>query len=122
MMSTFKVNELHGKVINYDQIKNIPNRKAFLNKDIYDDVDISINQLEPLLFMPNDLAELTNLQDKKFDKPVYKIVLFGVLLDGRKATVVISGISPFVDVLMPHNINSEFAIEPNITIESESKE
>ena len=90
---------LHGKVIHYDQIKDIPNRNSFLDKKIYDEISQNIKSGKPLLFMPNYIYE-DNFQDKKYEKAVYKLVLFGVLLDGRRATIVISGIIPYFDILI----------------------
>ena len=101
---TYQPNELHGKVIQYEQMKNMPVRNAFLEKDIYNEVDHKISVGKPLLFMPNDLSEM-HLQDKKYEKSQYKIVLFGVLIDGRKATVVINGIKPYFEVVIPPSEN-----------------
>lgn len=99
MPKIFSPNKLHGKVINYNKIKNLPSRKAFLEKDIYNEVNDIIKQNKPLLFMPNHLQEMS-LQEKKYEKAMYKIVLYGVLVDGRSACVVISGIKPSFDVMI----------------------
>jgi DNA polymerase elongation subunit (family B) len=91
---------LHGKVFNYSQIKNIPNRNGFLDKNLYNDTQELITKNKELLFMPNAIHEMT-IQEKKYDKSLYKIVLFGALQDGRKTTVVISGILPYFEVIIP---------------------
>ena len=93
-------NELHGKVIDYSQIKHIPMRNAFLDKKMYRDINDDITMGKTLLFMPNDLFE-THLQEKKYDKSKYTIVLFGALLDGRRATVVVTGIKPYFEIMLP---------------------
>jgi DNA polymerase elongation subunit (family B) len=98
-MKLFTPDELHGKVITYDQIKRLPSRNAYLDKDVHENINKQITKGTPLLFMPNDLHEM-HLQDKKYAKAKYKIVLFGILLDGRRATVVINGIQPYFDVLI----------------------
>lgn len=100
MSNLFNPSELHGKVITNKQIKKLPFRNAFLEKDIFDQVNNDITKGKPLLFMPNDLHEM-NLQDKKYGTSSYKIILFGTLLDGRRATVVLNGIKPYFNVLIP---------------------
>jgi DNA polymerase elongation subunit (family B) len=102
MSHVYDAKSLHGKVINYNQIKNIPSRNAFLDKGTYDKISEDISTGETLTFMPNDLHE-THLQDKKFDKSKYCIIIFGVLLDGRRATVVIKGIQPYFEVMLPED-------------------
>ena len=101
---------LHGKVIDYEDIKNLPSRNAFLSKDIFDETSENISKKSPLFFMPNDLHEMA-LQDKKYDKAEYKIVLFGTLIDGRNATVVISGIKNYFEVVLPAENSNEIALE-----------
>lgn len=100
MMNQLSVSELHGLVINYEDIRNIPVRNSFIEENIYKEVSSNIEKCKSLLFMPNSLHEMS-LQDKKYDKSQYKIVLFGVLLDGRRATVVISGIRPYFEAVIP---------------------
>jgi DNA polymerase elongation subunit (family B) len=96
----FATNELHGKVIPYGSIKKVPSRNAFLDQDEYKSVDKKISKKEELLFMPNDLNEM-HLQEMEYKLSKYKIVLFGVLTDGRRATVVLNGIYPFFEVALP---------------------
>ena len=97
--------ELHGTVINYTDIKDIPSRNAFLDKNIFNETQEIISKGKELLFMPNDLHEM-HIQEKKYQKSLYKIVLFGVFQDGRKATVVLSGIMPYFEVVIPDKINN----------------
>ena len=56
--------KLHGKVIKYAEIKNLPSRNAFLDKKIHDETNDAIAKGSPLLFMPNSLHEM-HLQNKK---------------------------------------------------------
>ena len=100
MSTQFTPKSLHGTVITYNQIKNIPSRNSFLDKGIYDETNEIISKCGTLLFMPNALHEM-HLQEKKYDPSNYKIVLFGVLIDGRRSTVVISGINPYFEVVIP---------------------
>jgi DNA polymerase elongation subunit (family B) len=112
MSKSIDVNELHGTVINYLQIRKLPIRNAFLDKKIYETVSNDINIGNKLLFMPSNLHEM-HLQEKKYEKSKYCIVLFGVLLDGRRASVVITGIKPYFEVMIPETCDnaSELAME-----------
>lgn len=92
---------LHGTVITYNDIKNIPSRNLFLEKSIYNETTETIAKGQPLLFMPNALHEM-HLQEKKYDTATYKIVLFGSLLDGRRASVVIKGLKPYFEAVIPY--------------------
>ena len=98
--------QLHGTVIDYKDIKSIPNRNGFLDKDIYEETQELISKGHQLLFMPNDLHEM-HIQEKKYQKALYKIVLFGVFQDGRKAAIVLSGIMPYFEVIIPDKKDGE---------------
>ena len=87
----------HGKVINYNQLKYLPSRIDFLDTGDKKEVDLKIRTDEPLMFMPNDIKE-THLQDVKYGKSSYKICVYGVLKDGRKAVVILDGIKPYFDI------------------------
>jgi DNA polymerase elongation subunit (family B) len=100
MSKTMDVESLHGKVIDYTQIKHLPIRNAFLDKPTYIQTNDKLTSGKQLLFMPNDLHEM-HLQEKKYEKSKYNIVLFGVLLDGRRATVVLTGIKVYFEVMLP---------------------
>lgn len=106
MSKQLSPSELHGKVITYDKIKKLPSRNAFLEKDIYEETNAKITKGAPLLFMPNDLKEM-HLQNEKYEKSKYKIVLFGSLIDGRRATVVVSGIKPYFEAMIPKSVESD---------------
>jgi DNA polymerase elongation subunit (family B) len=89
---------LHNKVISYNDIKKIlPDRPAFLDKKERCHIDNIIKNCKPLLFLPTYLYE-THLQDIKYEKAHYKIILMGVLLDGRKISVVLDNIKPYFEV------------------------
>ena len=70
------INTLHGSVINYEDIKNMPPRNMFLENKCFTDTDNTIASGKPLMFMPNALHEM-HLQEKKYDPALYSIVLFG---------------------------------------------
>jgi DNA polymerase elongation subunit (family B) len=98
--------ELHGMVIDYNQIKKLPKRDNFLDQAQRAKVNDIVRRGDELLFMPNAVHEM-HLQDKKYDKSHYSIVLFGVLKDGRNATVSIGGIKPFFEVMLPNGTSDE---------------
>jgi DNA polymerase elongation subunit (family B) len=105
----FTTDNLHGKVIYYNNIKKLPNRNSYLDKDKYAKTNEQIKKGSPLLFMTNDLHEM-HLQNKKYDKSLYKIVLFGVLIDGRESKIVISGIKPYFEAVV---LSTEIADQLN---------
>lgn len=100
MVEQFDPKTLHGRVIHYDDIKKVPSRNAFLDAETYAKTNDNISKGSELLFMPTALHEM-HLQDKEYEVSRYKIVMFGVLLDGRRATIVLSGIRPYFEVLIP---------------------
>ena len=61
-----------------------------------------IKSKQEIFFMPNCVYE-RSLPDAKFQPWTYKIVLMGVLKDGRKATVIIDGVEPYFEI----NLNTE---------------
>ena len=86
----------HGKVINYNQLKYLSYRMEYLDPDEKKEVAEKIRKEETLMFMPNDIKE-TQMQDAKYQKSKYKISVYGVLQDGRKAIVILDGIKPYFD-------------------------
>ena len=92
--------KLHGRTIKYNQISQIPDRNGYLYPASFRNVDEDIRKTKDLMFMPSSLHE-THLQDKKYEKAKYKIILWGVFEDGRRATVVLNGIQPYFEVLIP---------------------
>jgi len=95
----------HNKVFQYENYKfEDINRISFLNKAHYKEVNEKIKQKKPILFLPTYLFE-THLQDSKYSKSVYKIILIGILADGRKVTVILNGIRPYFEVRVPKEDN-----------------
>lgn len=100
---------LHGKVISYKDIKNLPTRESFLNKKIVNKVNESINNEDPIYFMPNAVTE-KNIPDNpknEFSKHKYKIILFGVFADGRSTTIVINNVIPYIYVKIPEKYSKK---------------
>jgi DNA polymerase elongation subunit (family B) len=94
-------NQWHGKVITFNEIRNIPSRSKFLDKTLTKKVASVMENYKPLLFMPNTTYDNKAMQDTEKTKAKYKLVLFGILENGAKTTVIINGIIPFVDVKIP---------------------
>lgn len=92
--------QLHNRTIKYNQITKIPGRNSYLCPVLFRTIDKNICKTQDLMFMPNAIHE-THIQDKKFDKAKYKIILWGVLEDGRRATVILNGIQPYFEVMVP---------------------
>lgn len=85
---------VHGKTIQSNQIKYVPSRDGFLDKDDMAYVDKVISRKKNLSFLPSTVDE-ANRQDEKYAKAKYKIILHGILEDGRRATVIVDGIVPY---------------------------
>lgn len=99
-MSQQLVNSAHGLSVNWRQLDTVVfDRERYLNCDDKRKIDESIKKREELMFLPTYLNE-QNIQDVQYQKSKYKIVLMGVLRDGRKATVIIDDIEPFFEVVL----------------------
>lgn len=100
---------LHGKVINFDGIKSlkvIPRRVDLLDKNMVKETDSIINggvNTEKLLFLPNSFKEFHEKNDS--GKLEYKILIFGILPDGRKTAVILQGLVPYFEVRKPDNMD-----------------
>lgn len=91
-----------NQVVPYNKLKTtLPDRYFFLNPQQVEQVDKLIESNKPLLFLPTYLQEV-HLQDVKYEKALYKIVLNGVFTDGRRINVIIDGIEPYFEVRVPH--------------------
>ena len=85
-------------VISYSDLKKVlPDRAFFLNKQESDKIDAQIKNKEPVAFLPTYLME-THMQDEKYQKAKYKVVLMGILKDGRRASVILDNIEPYFEV------------------------
>lgn len=92
---------LHNNVIPYNAIKlRMPNRQAFLALPEVKAVDDIIKAKSQLMFLPTYLME-THMQDVKYEKALYKIILMGVLRDGRRVNVILDDINPYFEVHLP---------------------
>ena len=94
--------KLHGKVISYKDIDSlIPNRDKFLDEALHKKVQSIKNSGANLLFMPNSTYDDKPMQDGQYQKSKYKLVLFGVLEDGSRASVCINDIDPYFEIKIP---------------------
>lgn len=96
----------HGKIIHFDNgsIPDLPQREDFLNKKQTEYINNQIKSGKPFLFMPNSLYEthdkVQNINEK-YSRLRYQLYIFGVLLDGSRATVILQDIDIFFDVQVP---------------------
>lgn len=103
---------LHNKIINFEDIdEHLPNRIDLVDQNLREQVNDIIRNKSKLLFMPNSLYDSKNMQDRKYAKSTYKIVLFGIFEDGRKATVIIDNIFPYFEIKIPENIKGDDELE-----------
>jgi DNA polymerase elongation subunit (family B) len=100
--------ELHNTVIDYDDMSRIlPERYAFLDENLYKTVSQQIKNNDDILFMPNDLTDNINMQESKYAKSKYKIVLYGIFEDGRKSAIIINNINPYFEIKIPEDQDPE---------------
>jgi DNA polymerase elongation subunit (family B) len=94
---------LHGKTLTYDEFtkKLMPGRDSFIDSS---KSDKKIKRKAPLLFLPTIVSEFTgkSLVHGKFE---YRLALTGILRDGTKQTVVITGIYPHFEIKVPKFID-----------------
>jgi DNA polymerase elongation subunit (family B) len=105
---------LHGKVIKFDGIKSlhaIPRRDDLLDKNMVNKTDSIINGgvntsdciQSRLLFLPNSFKEFHEKNES--GKLEYKILIFGILPDGRKTAVILQGLVPYFEVRKPDDMD-----------------
>lgn len=95
---------LHGQVILYEDIDKIPSLEKFLDKDITERVQNDMNHRKPLLFMPNGTWDEKPMQEEEYSKSKYKLVVFGILENGERRTIVINDIKPYFEIKIPDRI------------------
>ena len=104
---------LHNKVISFSDIRNYKkelSRRFYLNKDTTKRINEKIKNKFNLLFMPISIYDNVTLQNEKYKKYLYKIIIFGILEDGRRCSVVLNDIYPFIEIKVPINSDQvEFA-------------
>src|SRR5574338_288871 len=82
-----------------DQVINkLPKRDDFIDKTLRDSVQQVIDSRDTLLFLPNYVMET---QQGNYRQGEHRLVLYGILPDGRKSALVVTGIKPFFDVKVP---------------------
>jgi DNA polymerase elongation subunit (family B)/DNA-binding transcriptional MerR regulator len=92
---------LHGQVIDYSNIDKIPGLEKFLDRDLTQKVRIDMNRGKPLLFMPNGTWDERPMQEEEYQKSKYKLVVFGILENGERRTIVINDIEPYFEIKIP---------------------
>ncbi len=92
---------LHGRVISYRDIRTIPKRNDYISPELLAQTNTTIQNKKPLLFLPTYLFE-QSLQDEKYAKAKYKIILVGVVPSGEKFNVIIDEILPYFEVKIPN--------------------
>ena len=96
------IKALHGKVIRFDGIKSlhaIPRRDDLLDEHMVKETDSIINGHDKLLFLPNSFKEFHEKNES--GKMEYKILIFGILPDGRKTAVILQGLTPYFELRKP---------------------
>lgn len=110
------MDHLHGKVIKFGNEKSlrklIPGRDSFLDPKCVKETDKKIIDRGEILFLPNSVKEFHEKNDD--NQLVYKILIFGITPDGRKAAVILEDIYPYFEVKKPEDITvNEFRKKMN---------
>jgi hypothetical protein len=92
---------LHGKVISLEEFRALSLcRENYLNFEDIKKTEVSISKNEPLLFLPSYSYEQSMFRSGSYGGGAsYKLIMIGILKDGRKATVVIEDIYPFFEFM-----------------------
>lgn len=106
------VKSLFGNIINFknsSSFDHIPTRKDILNKGDYKKINNIINKHNdnPLLFMPNDIIEFHEKVNYRLE---YRLLVFGILPDGRKAALIIEGFHPSFNIKKPDDYSVSKAL------------
>jgi DNA polymerase elongation subunit (family B) len=113
-----ELNKYHGKVIEYKNLlKNIPSPSVFLDKDLTKKINSDISKDKPILFMPNGLWDDKPMQDAEYEKSKYKIVIFGVLENGERRSLLINDITPYFEIKIPDKIENKLEFAENLYYE-----
>lgn len=101
---------LHGKVISFNGIsslKSIPSRDDFLDTEMVKLTDSDIisakSNTSKLLFLPNSFIEFHEKNEN--GSLEYRILIFGILPDGRKTAIILEGIVPYFEVRKPDDMD-----------------
>lgn len=81
------------KVTNFSDLAKLPKRHSFIKASDMVRIDNDLMRGDPVFFMP------ATVNIRKFQQKD-TLVMFGVLEDGRKATLLIHGINPYFDVAL----------------------
>jgi DNA polymerase elongation subunit (family B) len=114
MFSNRKSNILHGKTIKYkgfSSLYEIPDRSYYTdskcrksNDEIIEEMKIGISD-RPLLFLPTSFGEFH--EKSLSNQNEYRILLFGILSDGTKTSVILEGFDPYFKVRKPVDIDKK---------------
>ena len=97
---------MSSNVITYENIKLLQSRNDYIQLEYKEEsskIDEQIAANVPLAFLPTYLQEITVSENRQKGK--YKILLHGILKDGRRATVLLDDIEPYFEVRCTHPYN-----------------
>lgn len=101
------MNPMHNKLIiskSLQKYKDVLSRKYYTQQlPTSKLVDAQLSAKNKLMFMPIDVRDDLTIQDSPYSKATYKLVLFGVLQDGRRASVILNNIRPYIEIQVPLN-------------------
>jgi DNA polymerase elongation subunit (family B) len=101
------MSSLHGTVIPLKELKRtFPVRYHYTDLQERENINQILNEEKEILFLPTFTKE-TAVQDVKYEKAKYKIILNGIFTDGRRVNVIIDGIKPYFEVRVPDSVDGK---------------
>jgi DNA polymerase elongation subunit (family B) len=103
---------LHGKVVHCDEVlkggKFLPNRDHFIDPGQKEAIENTLRHGNKTLFLPTTVHEYTGSSIRENERGMsYRLGFTGILRDGTKQTVVLSGIYPHFEVRIPEFIDGK---------------
>lgn len=90
------------KYFNKDSIKDLPTREILCRGELSKTVDSELKNGRSILFHPNSVEEYTN-----YKSGTYELILYGILIDGRKITVRLDNFMLYFDIRKPSKLTNE---------------
>jgi DNA polymerase elongation subunit (family B) len=107
-MTTIK-DALHGTIVTYKGENSLSNiikyikRSKILDPEKVKEIDKTIGNRRDILFLPNTVKEFHEINSS--GKLSYRILIIGILTDGRKTAVILENIYPYFEVHKPENMS-----------------
>ncbi len=79
---------------------NVPKRADFVNPKLHEKIVSAVATKQPMYFEPHDCQDNSEYIN---GKQIYVVYMFGIMVDGTKTMVILTGISVYFDILISNN-------------------